>query len=87
MTEYKVVAGKRGKRYFKNSKFISADKILISVLERLTPDNPVTIKECLFCGAESKLERLVVGQSLALCNEHYYGKTIGQIVNKLREEN
>lgn len=87
MTEYKVIEGKRGNRYMRNNRFINRDKLLISVLERLKPGEPVRIKECLFCGGESKLERLVMGQSIVLCNEHYYHSNIGQIVQKLRSNN
>lgn len=86
MTEYKVLEGKRGKRYLRNNRFINRDKILISVLERLTPDQPVRIKECLFCGGESKMERPFNRQSVVLCDEHYYSRNIGQIAAEIRKQ-
>lgn len=88
MPLYKKVKGPHNNvRYSKNGIFISKDKIPISVLEELTRTNvvDVPIKECVFCGVGCKFTRLVNLQTVYLCDEHYYSKTIGQIAQQIRE--
>lgn len=41
---------------------------------------------CVFCGVYSNWQRLVNGQTVHICEEHYHTTTIGQIAAKLREK-
>lgn len=43
------------------------------------------VKECIFCGQVCKWSRIVNMQTIYLCEEHYYDKTIGQIAQRMRE--
>lgn len=45
------------------------------------------IKLCLFCKQPSKLTRYVNGKTVVLCEEDYHTHNIGQIAQKLREDN
>lgn len=44
-------------------------------------------KACIFCGMHSRYTRFVNGQTVYICDEHYYSENIGKIVQKLRELN
>lgn len=43
-------------------------------------------KLCLFCGAFTNTKRFVNLQTIAVCEEHYYSTTIGQIAQKMKEQ-
>ena len=47
---------------------------------------PVTNRVCVFCGMHSNWTRFVNGQTVVLCETHYYNETIGKIAQKLRED-
>lgn len=44
-----------------------------------------TDKNCIFCGKFTTWHRFVNLQSVAVCDEHYYSKSTGETVEKLRE--
>lgn len=58
------------------------------VVEYSEGDIPVVTlnRECLFCGMGGcKLTKLLNGETLYLCEQHYYDKNLGQIAQKVRE--
>src|SRR4051812_25713924 len=84
----------RGKRYFKDGRFVKQDKIPLDVLSRLEPGKDVpdatealdpTTKLCVFCGMGTNINRMVNGQIVYLCEQHYYDSNIGQIAQRVRE--
>lgn len=94
MSEYTIVSGMKGVRYQKDKRFIARDKIPPAILEKLNQDMPVSdewrdvqppTKQCLYCLKEAKLSRVVNLQTVYLCDEDYYAKTIGQITQRIRE--
>ena len=88
-TRYEIKG--KGFRYRKNGKLITKDDVPVEEIKRLEdeefPAEPVQVtdKSCLFCGAYSNWQRLVNGQSVYVCEEHYYNETIGKVAQKLRE--
>lgn len=82
---YKIIKANHGSRYMKNGKFTSKDSIPPEILSQLEENDVVETKDayCVFCGEPAKLQRLVDAELVWLCNEDYYGKTLGQIVEKL----
>ena len=98
---YKLVQGKHGIRFMKDGKFIAKDKVPQIIQDELKvgeilPDPvseivDVTIERekenryCLFCHAYTTWKRVVNGQSIAICEAHYYDTNIGQIAQKVRE--
>lgn len=46
-----------------------------------------TVKFCVFCKAPCTLTRFVNMQTVYMCEQHYHDKTIGQVVQQLRENN
>lgn len=41
-------------------------------------------RKCLFCGTWTKLSRIINGQTVYICEEHYYSKTTGQVAQQIR---
>ena len=56
-----------------------------NVLMNVQGEQPVIDKSCLFCGVYSNWQRLVSGQLVYVCEQHYHEKTIGKVAQKLRE--
>ncbi len=44
-------------------------------------------RKCIFCGIHATDTRLINLQTVALCEGHYLNKTVGEIVQQLRENN
>lgn len=42
-------------------------------------------KLCVFCGMASKYTKMINGQTIYLCDEHYYSKNLGQVAQRLKE--
>lgn len=77
-------------------KFVGKTKIPASVLDALESMDEVDEsalalqplkRECIFCGETCKNTRRVNNQTVYLCNEHYYAKTIGKVAERIREIN
>lgn len=92
MAEYAMVKTPGGAVRYKNvtsGKLVKRASIPPEALQKLFMEKVVEEapkKSCLFCGAFAPCVRLVNLQAIALCNEHYYGKTIGQVVQHIREQ-
>lgn len=96
MSKYKIVTRTDGSiRYMKDKKFTSKSSIPANVLRQLKPNNEVDdegmdleapLKECIFCQAPTKMYRFINLQTIYICEEHYYDKTTGQIVQQLNKE-
>lgn len=94
MSEYTAIETRNGIRYLKDKKLFAKGNIpanifpLIKVGETVSDENvrlEAPLKECLFCGVPCKNVRLLNQQTVALCDEHYYSKTLGQVAQKVRE--
>ena len=91
MDKYTIIEGKKGLRYQKNGKFIATAKVSKKIIEELKTKTSVEEIEqqaprvCIFCGQGSNLTRFVNMQTVVLCEEHYYSTNIGQIAQKLKE--
>ncbi len=48
---------------------------------------PVVDRSCIFCGAYSKNAKLINGQSIYTCEEHYYSESTGKILQRWNEVN
>lgn len=97
MSEYKQIIRQHDVAYMKDSgdgfKFIAKKNIPANVYELLGPDKVVDdsnlpasapVRECIFCGELATRSKFVDLQTLALCDEHYFNKTTGEIVQQLR---
>lgn len=94
MSRYTQFTDKNGtKRYRKDGRLFSPKAIPANVLQVLDNNSEFDeeaienqpSKECLFCGVYGKYPKLINGQTIALCEEHYYSENIGKIAQKLRE--
>ncbi len=94
VTEYRKVMVRGRPRYLgpPTGKFIKAENIPPDVMIRLENEDKVpTIalavsKECIFCGVgDCRLTRAINSQTIYLCGEHYYDKTIGKVAQRLKE--
>ena len=93
MSSYKIVTGRNGDRYMKDGKFISKASLPPEVYTQLKVDqittdeelNPIIDKTCIFCGIYSNLSRLLNGQTIYLCDGHYYSESTGKTVQRMRE--
>ena len=89
MSDYKIINGPKGTvRYMLNGRMVKATSIPEDVMIRLheTPLEKASDRLCIFCGAPSKYSRLVNLQSVYICNEHYYSKTLGQVAEQDRKQ-
>lgn len=85
-------------RYVRNNKVVKTKdvpagiKVLLETHDRVDDEqyteSELTYigKRCIFCHEPYKYERLLNQQSVALCAEHYYSKSMGQIAEQLRYE-
>lgn len=93
MSSYKIVTGKNGDRYMKDSRFVSKASLPPEIYTQLKVGvtvtdeelNPVIDRACVFCGVYSNLSRLLNGQAVYICEEHYYSESIGKIAQRIRE--
>jgi hypothetical protein len=81
----------RGKpRYMRDGKLIKASEVPPEEIERLNKGSvieqpePKKDKGCIFCGAHSRYTRFVDGQTVYVCDDHYYSETIGKVAQRLR---
>lgn len=97
MSVYKKIDHFSGSfRYLKDGKLCKATSVPEHVMRQLEV-NPVdreidenyesepVEKVCIFCGAGTTLGTLINGQTLFRCEEHYYSTNVGQVVQKVRE--
>lgn len=94
MTYTLKISKKDRPMYYRENKLVSKKDIPPVVLANLQPGVPYSHvvegpqeipKNCLFCGAPSKLVRLVNNKVLALCHDHFYSETVGKIAQKMKE--
>lgn len=77
-------------RYMLDGKMISKLKIPPHILKNLQGKSEIDTEEaeptvdnkCIFCGTETKMSRFINLQSIALCSEHVYAKTTGEVVQQ-----
>lgn len=81
--------------YKMDRKFVSVKNIPANIVELLNTNKEVDdtdlppapmYRGCIFCDKHSKLQRTVNLQTVYLCDEHYYDKTIGQVAQQLNEK-
>lgn len=94
MAIYTKRPGIRGSTIYKmDHKFIKTADVPGNVLELLEIQDSVDdenlqmtkpMKPCVFCKVPSKLSRIINQQTLAICEEHYYSKSTGQVVQQAR---
>lgn len=89
---YKTINGKNGVRYMKDNRFVKKADIPADVLIKLNvgmevEDKPVEKEPlvCIFCGMGTKITRFLNMQSIAICEEHYYSKNVGQTVQQFNK--
>lgn len=96
---YKVKLAKTGKLMYytdESGKFllISKSKIPPEELAHLHKDEPavqraaapeISKEHCIFCEEPNNKQRLVNGQFIPLCDNHYYGYNLGKLTEKLRQ--
>lgn len=89
VSDYKLIKSGNGFRYMLNGRLVKRDSIdpeIIVALHNL-PDNPKPeVRVCFFCGEGCKHSRFINLQTIYLCDDHYYSKTVGQIAQKMRED-
>jgi len=88
MSNYKMINGPKGTvRYMLDGRMVKAVSVPEDIMARLhtTPTEATSDRLCVFCGAPSKYSRLVNLQTVYICNEHYYDKTIGQVAEQIRK--
>lgn len=96
MSEYKAELSGLGYTIYKQDhKMIKATKIPGNIFPLLKVGGPVISDEgmkleaplhpCVFCKEMTKTLRLINMQTIYLCNEHYYSKTTGQVIQQVRE--
>lgn len=96
---YKVKLAKTGKLMYytdETGKFLltSVNKIPLDELARLHKAEPevqraaapeISKEHCIFCEDPNDKQRLVNGQFIPLCDNHYYGYNLGRLTEKLRQ--
>lgn len=90
-----VIVPRGGKRYRKDNQFVKQANIPANIFAELQAGKEAVddtgvklegaVRTCLFDGQVCKLSRLVNLRTANLCEEHYYGKTLGQVAQKLNE--
>lgn len=93
MAVYKTINAHNGVRYMKDGRMISERIVPANVVKLLETqpevddtDLPVDrpMRRCVFCKQQATCTRFINLQTIDLCEEDYYGKTTGQIVQQLR---
>lgn len=92
---YKTFKAKGGSiRYMLDGRLVKKSSIPADVLIKLNvgmevDEKPVEKKEltCIFCDAPTRITRFLNMQSIAVCEEHYYSKNVGQTVQRLNQIN
>lgn len=80
-TKYARIGGGKGLAKYR---WISKDDVPENLLKKLENADEVASMNCVFCNTESKLSRFVNGEAVAICEEHYYNTTLGQIAQQVR---
>lgn len=86
---YRKIPTKTGKfRYSRDARFIKKEDIHPDILTKLETQDEVEDqgKYCLFCQKSTTWMKLLNGQLVYLCKEHYHNKRMGQIAEKLRND-
>ena len=93
---YKKTKGPKGRSlYFKDGKLVSVKSIPSDILLKLdeqgkydaeAPPQPIQRPErsCIFDGKPATKQRFVNLQTVYLCEDCYYDKTVGKITERLR---
>lgn len=93
MATYTKKNGPRGRfLYFKDGKMISVKDIPEDIVDKLPLNGEYeekevvapTVRKCIFCGNHATESRFVDLQTIYLCEEDYYHKTIGEISQILK---
>lgn len=92
---YKQSKGPKGRPlYFAKDKggfkMVAKSSIPADILATMEPEKPVDdtkpeFRKCIFCGMQGTEQKLINGQSIELCLEHYHSKTTGEIVEQERK--
>lgn len=85
---YKLIKNKHGNRYMKDNRFVKFDNVPQAVKDKLETHSAAAEldpKKCIFCGIYATETRFIQLQTIALCDEHFYSKNVGQIVQRLKE--
>lgn len=97
MSEYSAMIGGLGYVVYRRDKcWIKKDKIPGNILPLLKVGGPPIsddnlkiespLHPCVFCKAFTKTSRFINLQTIYICEEHYYSKTTGQIIQQVREQ-
>lgn len=83
------------KIYMRDNKMIKKTDVPKKIFEQLNSgatevddsevDTSTNVKLCVVCKSYGNLTRVVNLQTVALCEEHYYGMNIGQLAQFIRE--
>lgn len=92
MSEYKKFKTTMGIKYTKDKQFVGKANIPPTVLSQLETnelgtliyDGPVP-RLCVFCGIQSTRRRFINLKEVILCDDHYFNKSTGEVVQQLRE--
>lgn len=85
---YKKITSKMGDRYTKDGRIIKTADVPEDVIEQLKDHASVEeVQEkqdtrCIFCNVPTKLSRYLNQETIAVCQEHYQTKTVGQTVKQ-----
>lgn len=94
---YKTFTVRGNIRFQKDGKLVKKNTLPRHVMEHFglfspddpkeedTPEEGKDPKGCLFCGMHSRFTRYVNGQTVYVCDEHYYEKNVGKIAQRIQE--
>lgn len=84
---YRTVEAKNGKiMYYNGSKLCSKAEYLAN--QMVATEEPVEAQlpqSCIFCRGYAKRKRFINLKTVNLCEDHYFGKTPGEVANKIDE--
>lgn len=91
---YTVKTAKNGRTlYFKNGRLVSKEvfpqTIDQGLVQNANVDSGTFIvppDDCLFCGQKADYQRFIHLKTINLCQEHYRGKTTGEVAQALKGE-
>jgi hypothetical protein len=85
---YKIIKSARGNRYSLNGRLVKAADVPEEIQMKLDAQDKsadVDMHVCIFCGGKATETRFIQLQTIALCSEDFYAKSVAQIVNRLKE--
>lgn len=86
MNTYMMKHSRDGRNmYYRNGRLTRPDKISDDIRNQIEKGDTVTANVCIFCPEATKLTRILNSQTVYLCNEHFYSKSIGQVAQQIRE--